>query len=43
MTNYGDPHTRTFNKKGKEISTSCCSLTLYSSPKGDDLKTVKEV
>lgn len=43
--NYGDPHTRTFNKKGKEVSTACCSPNLYSSLQSDDanLKTVKEV
>lgn len=41
---YGDIHTRTFNKKGKEVNTICCSPTLYSSQLSDEanLKT-KEV
>lgn len=41
---YGDPHTRTFNKKGKEINTSCCHQDLYSSLKSDDknVQAIKE-
>ena len=36
MTNYGDTHTRVFNKKGKEVNTLCCSPTLYHIPKIDE-------
>lgn len=39
--NYGDKNTRTFNKKGKEVNTICCSPTLYSSLPSDDAKNLK--
>lgn len=38
---YGDPNTRIFNKKGKEVNTSCCHPDLFSSL-NNNVKAKKE-